>query len=36
MKAAIPFDNMEIITKRTGQSNGFMVYEVNNGKIIHS
>ncbi len=36
MKIAIPSDNRETITKRTGQSKGFMVYEVNNGKIIHS
>ncbi len=36
MKVAIPSDNQETITKRTGQSKGFMVYEVNNGKIIHS
>jgi predicted Fe-Mo cluster-binding NifX family protein len=31
MKVAIPSDNQETITKRTGQSKGFMVYEVNNG-----
>jgi len=36
MKVAIPSDNRETITKRTGQSKGFMVYEVSNGKIIHS
>ena len=36
MKVAIPSDNWETITKRTGQSKGFMVYELNNGKIIHS
>lgn len=36
MKVAIPSDNQETITKRTGQSKGFMVYEVNNGKIVHS
>ncbi|MEA1874858.1 MAG: NifB/NifX family molybdenum-iron cluster-binding protein [Bacteroidota bacterium] len=36
MKVAIPSDNQETITKRTGQSKGFMVYEVNNGKIVYS
>lgn len=36
MKVAIPSDNRETITKRTGQSKGFMVYKVNNGKIIYS
>jgi predicted Fe-Mo cluster-binding NifX family protein len=36
MKIAIPSDNRETITKRTGRSKGFMVYEVNNGKIVHS
>lgn len=36
MKIAIPSDNQETITKRTGQSKGFMVYEVNNGKVVHS
>ena len=36
MKVAIPSDNRETITKRTGQSKGFMVYEINKGKIIHS
>jgi len=36
MKLAIPSDNRETIIKRTGQSKGFMVYEVNNGIIIHS
>lgn len=36
MKVAIPSDNQETITKRTGQSKGFMVYELNNGKVIHS
>ena len=36
MKVAIPSDNRDTITKRTGQSKGFMVYEINNGKIIHS
>jgi predicted Fe-Mo cluster-binding NifX family protein len=27
MKVAIPSDNQETISKRTGQSKGFMVYE---------
>lgn len=36
MKIAIPSDNQQTITKRTGQSKGFMVYEVTNGKIIRS
>lgn len=36
MKVAVPSDNRETITKRTGQSKGFMVYEVNKGEIVHS
>ncbi len=36
MKIAIPSDNRETIAKRTGQSKGFMVYELNNGKIVHT
>ncbi|NCD41773.1 MAG: hypothetical protein EOL88_06740 [Bacteroidia bacterium] len=36
MKVAIPSDNQETITKRTGQSKGFVVYEISNGKIMHS
>ena len=36
MKVAIPTDDQITITKRTGQSKGFMVYEVENNKIINS
>lgn len=36
MKVSIPSDNQVTITKRTGQSKGFMVYEVINNKIVHS
>ena len=36
MKVAIPSDDQKIITKRTGQSKGFMVYEVENKKILNS
>lgn len=36
MKIAIPSDNQVTITKRTGQSKGFMVYEVINKKIVNS
>lgn len=36
MKVAIPSDNQSTITKRTGQSKGFMVYEVINNKIVNA
>lgn len=36
MKVAIPSDNQSTITKRTGQSKGFMVYEVIDNKIVNS
>jgi predicted Fe-Mo cluster-binding NifX family protein len=36
MKVAIPSDNQITITKRTGQSQGFMVYEIINKKIVNA
>jgi len=36
MKVAIPSDNQLTITKRTGQSKGFMVYEIVANKIMNS
>jgi len=33
MKVAIPSDNRETITKRTGQSKGFMVYNIVDKRI---
>jgi predicted Fe-Mo cluster-binding NifX family protein len=36
MKVAIPSDNQETITKRTGQSKGFMVYDLVDNKITGS
>lgn len=36
MKVAIPSDNQVTITKRTGQSKGFMVYEIVSNKIVKS
>lgn len=36
MKVAIPSDNQSTITKRTGQSKGFMVYDIINHKIVRS
>ncbi|MEA2042870.1 MAG: NifB/NifX family molybdenum-iron cluster-binding protein [Bacteroidota bacterium] len=34
MKVAIPSDNKETITKRTGQSKGFVVYDITDHKIV--
>lgn len=36
MKVAIPSDNQKTLTKRTGQSKGFMVCLVQNKKIINA
>jgi predicted Fe-Mo cluster-binding NifX family protein len=36
MKVAIPSDNQVTITKRTGESKGFMVYEIENNQIVNS
>jgi len=36
MKVAIPSDDRLTITQRTGQSKGFMVYEVENNSVVHA
>lgn len=36
MKVAIPSDNQSTITKRTGQSKGFMVYDIVDRTIVGS